>query len=388
MAQPPTKKAKTEVTNGMQKVEAALAPSPFRDELRATAKRLVTEGKGLLACDEPPTVLPNRMNMCWTNKEECDEAWRINYRQMMFTTPGLSQYISGIILHEETLGQEMCAKKGGKAQPVPEMLSSLDIVPGIKVDRGFAPMMGIGKETHTQGLDDLGERCKKYYKMGARFAKWRSPLHIGPGLPSEVALTMECHGLARYASICQENGLMPIVEPDVVMDGDHSIEVSAVATKKVLVATFAALEQHNVDIEGIVIKTNMVRPGADCKDENAELVGAATIKVFASSLPPALPGIVFLSGGMSEEFATAALAAINACDERKAMPWPLTFSFGRALQHSARVTWLGKKENYEKAQAALLERSRINSEASKGIYVASCSNATNASLHVAGGNRY
>jgi len=238
-------------------------------------------------------------------------------------------------------------------------------------------------------LDDLGERCKKYYAMGARFAKWRAPLHISANTPSETALRLEAHGLARYASICQENGLMPIVEPDVVMDGDHPIEVSAAVTKRVLVATFAALEIHNVDIEGIVIKTNMVRPGSECPGgENAELVAAATNKVFGQCFPATLPGIVFLSGGMSEEFATASLAAINADSGRKALPWPLTFSFGRALQHSARVTWLGKEENYGAAQAALLERSRINSEASLGNYIKSKGSAANASLHVAGGNKY
>ena len=308
---------------------------------------------------------------------------------MLFTTPGLSKYISGVILHEETISQSMSPAKGEPAVPCPVLLKNAGIIPGIKVDRGFKPMMGLGKETHTQGLDDLGERCKKFYSQGARFAKWRAPLYIGEGIPSETALRLEAHGLARYASICQENGLMPIVEPDVVMDGDHSIEVSAMVTKRVLVATFAALEQHNVDIEGIVIKTNMVRPGSEYPGgEDAALVGDATCKVFASSMPPALPGIVFLSGGMSEEFATAALAAINASNLRKKCPWPLTFSFGRALQHSARVTWLGKAENYDKAQAALLERSRVNSEATYGRYLKTEGDAASASLHVAGGNKY
>jgi len=390
----PNKKAKLaagDVASAMKKVEDVLAPSTYREELRQTAQKLVAAGKGILACDEPPHVLPTRMKMCWNDASECTEEWRRGYRELMFSTPGLSDYISGIILHEETIGQEMQATKESPMLPVPQMLSSVGIVPGIKVDRGFNPMMGYGKETHTQGLDDLGERCKKFYLMGARFAKWRTPFHIGPGMPSEMALTLECHGLARYASICQQHGLMPIVEPDVVMDGDHSIEVSAAVTQRVLVATFAALEQHNVDIEGIVIKTNMVRPGeSGPMSQCAELVGAATVKVFGSSFPAKLPGIVFLSGGMSEEFATAALAAINADPGRKALPWPLTFSFGRALQHSARVTWLGKAENYGSAQTALLERARINSEATKGKYEKSSDSldAANTSLHVAGGNRY
>lgn len=376
----------------MEAVEAKLAPSSYRAELRATAQALVADGKGLLACDEPPHVLPTRMKMCWTNPEECTEEWRIKYRELLFTTPELSKYISGVILHEETAQQQMTRSDGAPKQNVPDMLKSLGIIPGVKVDRGFNKMMG-SEETHTQGLDGLGELCKKFYSLGCRFAKWRSPLHIGPGTPSETALRIECDSLARYASICQENGLMPIVEPDVVMDGTHSIEVSAQVTKRVLTQTFASLDLHNVDIEGIVIKTNMVRPGEkSAEPEVPDLVGAATVKVFGTCFPAALPGIVFLSGGMSEEYATAALAAINAHEARKKLPWPLTFSYGRALQHPARVQWLGKDENKKKAQDALLERARLNSEASFGRYVKPSVGAgygdSTASLHVAGGNKY
>jgi len=381
----------SDLNSGMEAVETALAPSPYREELRATAKALVVAGKGLLACDEPPHVLPGRMKMCWKTPEECTEEWRIGYRELMFSTPGLSQYISGVILHEETVEQEMRAHEGASKQLVPEMLRSLGIVPGVKVDKAFVKMMG-SEETHTQGLDGLGERCKKLYSLGCRFAKWRAPLYIGASMPSETAIRMECDGLARYASICQEHGLMPIVEPDVVMDGAHSIEVSAKVTKQVLTQTFASLDRHNVDIEGIVIKTNMVRPGEkSTAPECAELVGAATVKVFGACIPAALPGIVFLSGGMSEEYATAALAAINADADRKKLPWPLTFSYGRALQHSARVNWLGLPENYKKGQDALLERARLNSEASFGRYVkpeSSSGYAAAESLHVAGGNKY
>jgi len=380
----------SEVDAGMKAIEETLAPSPFRDELRATAKALVVAGKGLLACDEPPHVLPGRMKMCWSDVEECTEEWRIGYRELMFTTPELSQYISGIILHEETVEQQMSAKKGAPKETVPNMLKSLGMVPGVKVDKAFVTMMG-SHETHTQGLDGLGERCKKYYDLGCRFAKWRSPLHIGNGMPSETSVRMECDGLARYASICQQHGLMPIVEPDVVLDGTHSIEVVAKVTKHVLTQTFASLDRHNVDIEGILIKTNMVRPGEkSTTPECADLVGSATLKVFGACLPAALPGVVFLSGGMSEEYATAALASINAGAGRKNLPWPLTFSYGRALQHSARVNWLGKAENYEKAQKALLERARVNSEASFGRYAKSAdgNGAATTSLHVAGGNKY
>lgn len=193
-------------------------------------------------------------------------------------------------------------------------------------------MMGLGKETHTQGLDGLGERCKEYYVMGVCFAKWCSPFYIGQGVPSEGALAIECHGLARYASVCQQHGLMPIVELDVVMDGGHGIAVFVMVMKCVLTAIFAVFDQHGVDIEGILIKTNMVRPGADSGEaDNPALVGAATVKVFGTCVPAALPGIVFLSGGMSEGFATSALAAINAHPARAALPFPLTFSYGRAL---------------------------------------------------------
>jgi fructose-bisphosphate aldolase class I len=385
-----TKRTHSEICTEIAAVDANLAPSAYRDELRATAKELVAAGKGLLACDEPPHVLPTRMKMCWSKPEECNEEWRIGYRELLFTTPGLSQYVSGVILHEETVHQSMSASKGAEKQTVPHMLKSLGIVPGVKVDRGFNKMMG-SQETHTQGLDDLGDRCKKYYSLGCRFAKWRSPLHIGPGMPSETAIRIECDGLARYAAICQENGLMPIVEPDVVMDGAHSIEVSAKITKHVLIQTFASLDRHNVDVEGILIKTNMVRPGEKSTNpECPELVGAATVKVFGSCLPVNLPGIVFLSGGMSEEFATSALAAINAHEDRKKLPWPLTFSYGRALQHSARVNWQGNPDNFQKAQTALLERARVNSEASLGRYAesAATNGSTTTSLHVEGGNKY
>lgn len=381
-----TKRSHSEI----EAVEQILAPSPYRDELRATAKALVVAGKGLLACDEPPHVLPGRMKMCWETPEQCTEQWRIDYRQLLFTTPGLSQYVSGVILHEETVEQQMKAQDSAPNQLVPEMLKALGIIPGVKVDKAFVKMMG-SEETHTQGLDGLGERCKKFYSLGCRFAKWRSPLYIGAGMPSETAIRMECDGLARYAAICQEHGLMPIVEPDVVMDGSHSIEVSARVTKHVLTQTFASLDRHNVDIEGILIKTNMVRPGEKSDaPECPELVGSATVKVFGACIPAALPGIVFLSGGMSEEYATSALAAINADADRKKLPWPLTFSYGRALQHSARVNWLGKAENYQKGQTALLERARLNSEASLGRYVkpASSNGAAGTSLHVVGGNKY
>lgn len=373
----------------LQKVDAALAPSSFRDELRATAEAMVSEGKGLLACDEPPHVLPGRMQMCWEKKEDCTEAWRVAYRSMLFTTRGLSNYISGVILHEETVGQEMVGPDGKKMK-CPELLKSLGIIPGVKVDRAFEPMMGCNGETHTMGLDGLGARCQEFYKAGCRFAKWRAPIHIGSGKPSEMALVQECWSLARYASVCQQHGLMPIVEPDVLMDGDHDIATSAAVTLKVLQRTFSALVEAHVDLRGTLIKTNMVRPGEKSGGSlvtDPELTGAATVEVLAASLPAALPGVVFLSGGMSEAFATDALAAINAHPKRKRLPNALTFSYGRALQHPARVAWKGKVDNLEAAQAALLDCALSNSEASRGKRRRVGQAATD-SLHVAGGNKY
>lgn len=385
----------TTLEEALRKVETALAPSTFRDELRATAAALVHEGKGLLACDEPPHVLPGRMKMCWEKEEDCTEAWRIGYRSMLFTAPGLSDYISGVILHEETVGQEMKAA-GGNSMKCPELLKSLGIIPGIKVDRAFAPMMGCNGETHTMGLDGLGERCQAFYAAGCRFAKWRAPIHIGAGMPSEMALSQECWSLARYASVCQQHGLMPIVEPDVVMDGDHDVDISAAVTLKVLQRTFSALVEAHVDLEGILIKTNMVRPGEKSGSSlatDAGLTGAATVKVFAAALPSALPGVVFLSGGMSEAFATDALAAINAHPDRRRIPSVLTFSYGRALQHCARVAWKGKPENVEAAQQALVQCAKANSDASRGTIDSAKrrklnGDASHASLHVAGGNKY
>lgn len=375
----------------LKKVEAALAPSTFREELRATAAAMVQEGKGLLACDEPPHVLPTRMQMCWEKQEECTEDWRIAYRSMLFTTPGLSEYVSAVILHEETVFQEM-AGPGQAPQKCPALLKSLGILPGVKVDAAFEPMMGCDGETHTMGLDGLGARCKKFYEAGCRFAKWRAPIHIGPAMPSEMALAQECWSLARYASVCQQHGLMPIVEPDVLMDGDHDIEVSAAVTLKVLQRTFSALVEAHVDIRGMVIKTNMVRPGAKSGSAlvtDPDLTGAATVTVLASALPAALPGVVFLSGGMSESFATEALAAINAHPDRKLIPNALTFSYGRALQHPARVAWKGKSENREAAQQALIECAKANSQASSGKRrKLNNGDAANVSLSVAGGNKY
>ena len=208
-------------------LEAFLGPSKYRDELRRTAKLLVATGKGLLACDEPPGVLPGRMTMCWSDESECTEAWRIRYRELMFTTPGLSDFVSGIILHEETCGQKMKARAGGYEDRVPQLLESLGMIPGVKLDGGFAEMPGGSGDWRTAGLDGLRERARRYRNLGLRFAKWRAPLKIDG---SETAVQAEADALAVYARVCQDEGLVPIVEPDVVMDGAHGIAASAKAT--------------------------------------------------------------------------------------------------------------------------------------------------------------
>ena len=366
-------------------LEAFLGPSKYRDELRRTAKLLVATGKGLLACDEPPGVLPGRMTMCWSDASECTEAWRIRYRELMFTTAGLSDFVSGIILHEETCGQKM-KTRGGYEDRVPQLLESLGMIPGVKLDGGFAEMPGGSGDWRTAGLDGLRERARRYRALGLRFAKWRAPLKVDG---SETAVQAEADALAVYARVCQDEGLVPIVEPDVVMDGAHGVAASAKATKRALVRTFAAMDARGVDVRGSLLKTNMVRPGSDhASAEDAALIAAATVRVFAAALPAALPGVVFLSGGMSESAATKALNAINVDPDRDACPWPLTFSYGRALQHSFRVAWRGKKDHEAEAQAALLDRARRNSDASRGKYADADKDDATASLHVAGGNRY
>ena len=367
-----------------EELNAFLGPSKYRDELRRTAKLLIAPSKGLLACDEPPHVLPGRMKMCWTDPKECTEAWRIKYRELMFTTEGLGAYVSGIILHEETCSQTMARK--GCPDKVPQLLESMGIIPGVKLDQGFSDMPGSTcGDWRTAGLDGLRERCATYRALGLRFAKWRAPLKIDG---SEAAVNAEADALACYARVCQDEGLVPIVEPDVVIEGDHGVAAAACATKRALVRTFAAMDARGVDVRGSLLKTNMVRcgPGHACA-ERCDLVASATVQVFADALPSSLPGVVFLSGGMSESFATSALAAINRDPNRKSCPYPLTFSYGRALQHCFRVAWEGKSANEAAAQAALLACARRNSEASLGK-MPEGQGASTDSLHVAGGNRY
>jgi fructose-bisphosphate aldolase class I len=375
-----------------------------RERFRAVARALVADGRGILACDEPPHVLPTRMKCCWERlgsaESVCDGAWRQGYRELLFSAEGLSRSVSGIILHDETIRQTF-----GDGESCCAFLRRHGLIPGIKVDAGFTKRGNAAPgEWHTEGLDGLGARCGEYRRMGARFAKWRAPFCVrcdGGRLvaPSQAVILEECNSLARYAAVCQQNGLMPIVEPDVVMDGDHDVHASAQATRLVLAECFAALARHGVDIEGILIKTNFVRPGVGNKLQHAqspEAVGAATLAVLAATVPHALPGVVFLSGGMSESFATRSLAAINARLDRPARlgQTALSFSFGRALQHSARKAWRGEAARRGEAQRALVRSAARCSAAARGapgLDLAADFRREAGSrdgLHVAGGNRY
>lgn len=358
----------------------------YEAELRATAAAMVERGKGLLACDEPPHVLPQRMKMCWTDLEACDATWRRDYRELMFSTPGLATFVSGVILHEETVGQTMGEASFRGPLPTPRFLASLGVLAGVKVDGGFGPAPGDATQWRTNGLDGLAARCAAFREAGCVFAKWRSPVAVDF---SDVALDAEADALACYARVCQDEGLVPIIEPDVVIDGAATVERVARATKAALSRTFAACHRRGVDVRGAVLKTNMVRPGPDL-DAAPDLaaIGAATVAVLADVLPAALPGVVFLSGGMSDAFATDALDAINRAPQRARCPWPLSFSFGRALQQPFRETWRGDAKNAVRAQSALLDCARRNADASLGAHDAASASASTAPLHVAGGNRY
>jgi len=332
----------------------------FRDELIATARAIGTPGKGILAADESTGTIGQRFVKI---NVENTEPNRQAYRQLLFTTPGIEQYISGVIMFEETLGQS-----SDDGTPFPALLKQKGIITGIKVDKGVSPLRGTDGETFTQGLDGLAQRCAEYYNKGARFAKWRAVLKIGNGCPSEISIKENCSGLARYAAICQDNGLVPIVEPEVLMDGDHDLETCVRATQRVLAYQYYALAQANVLLEGTILKCNMVCPGASCPvTYTPEQVGQATAVVLSRTVPPAVPTVNFLSGGLSEEEASIYLNALNRSGG-VTRPWNLSFSFGRALQQSCLAAWRGNPENIEAAQQQLLIRAKANSEASTGSY--------------------
>ncbi|KAL5545919.1 hypothetical protein UlMin_005606 [Ulmus minor] len=348
--------------------------SKYHDELIANAAYIGTPGKGILAADESTGTIGKRLSSI--NVENVEENRRV-LRELLFTTPGALQYLSGVILFEETLYQKTAAGK-----PFVEVLKEGGVLPGIKVDKGTVELAGTNGETTTQGLDGLAQRCQKYYEAGARFAKWRAVLNIGPTEPSQLAINENANGLARYAAICQENGLVPIVEPEILVDGPHDIKKCADVTERVLAACYKALNDHHVLLEGTLLKPNMVTPGSESKKVAPEVIAEHTVRALQRTMPPAVPAVVFLSGGQSEEEATVNLNAMNKLKTKK--PWTLSFSFGRALQQSTLKAWGGKPENIPKAQAAFLTRAKANSEATLGIYQgnATLGEGASESLHV------
>jgi len=334
----------------------------YAAELIATARYIASPGKGILAADESTGTIGKRFDGIGVENTEDN---RRKYRELLFTTPGIGEYISGVITFEETLYQ-----KAADGTPFVDVMKKQGIIPGIKVDKGVVPLFGTDGETVTQGIDDLGKRCAAYYKQGARFAKWRAVLKISDmsgATPSQLSINENASTLARYAAICQANGLVPIVEPEVLMDGAHTLEHAAVVTERVLAATVKALSDHHVMLEGMLLKPNMVRPGEACAvPASMEEVALATVRVLQHTLPVAVPGVTFLSGGMSEEDASVALNAMNVLDTTK--PWSLTFSYGRALQQSCLKAWVGLDANVAAAQAVLLKRAQANSLANLGKY--------------------
>ena len=344
----------------------------YHQELIETAQKLSSPGKGILAADESVGTIGKRFAPI---NVENNEDNRRRYRQLLFTTPDLGNYISGAITFEETLFH---VTDDGRS--FVEVLGKQGIVPGIKVDMGVKELYGTNGETVTQGITGLGERCQRYYQQGARFAKWRAVLKIGMTEPSELSIVQNAQTLARYAAICQANGLVPIVEPEVLMDGDFDLTESAAKTEQVQAAVFKALNDHHVLLEGALLKPNMVRSGTEGPTVTAEDIARATVQTLRRTVPAALPGVAFLSGGMSEEEATVALNEINKLGPH---PWTLTFSYGRALQASVLQAWQGDDLNIQAAQAQLLVRARANSRATLGEYQGDGnSTAAQESLHV------
>jgi fructose-bisphosphate aldolase class I len=329
-------------------------------ELIKIANALVANGKGILAADESTGTIEKRLSSINTPNTETN---RRDYREMLFTTEGMEQFISGVILYDETLRQS-----AADGTPFSKLLQSKGVIPGIKVDAGAKALAGgLNGEKITEGLDGLRERLAEYHKLGARFAKWRAVIEIDTTLPSELCLSANAEALARYAALCQEAGIVPIVEPEVLMDGSHDITRCEAVTTRALEHLFAALARHNVLLEGILLKPNMVIPGLKCaKQATPEQVAEATLRCFRRTVPAAVPGIVFLSGGQADDVATANLNALNTAAGEK--PWKLSYSYGRALQAAALKAWGGKPENIPAGKRAFYHRAKLNSMAAQGTY--------------------
>lgn len=326
--------------------------------LAAVAHAMLARGKGLLAADESSGTIAKRFQAI--NLESTEERRRA-YRDLLFTTEGLSEHISGVILYDETLRQ-----KSADGTPFAQLLAGKGIVPGIKVDAGAKPMALCPGETITEGLDGLTGRCEEYVRLGAKFAKWRAVIHIGADIPSTACVHANAHALARYAAICQQTGLVPIVEPEVLMDGSHDIDRCETVTEWTMREVFAALADQRVVLEDMVLKPSMVVSGKDCpRQAGAQEVAERTLRLLRRTVPAAVPGIAFLSGGQSDELATEHLDCMNRVG---GAPWVLTFSYGRALQAASIRAWDGKAENVPAAQAALLHRARMNGLAARAEY--------------------
>ncbi len=326
--------------------------------LISTARDLVTEGKGILAADESSGTIKRRLDSINVPSTEDN---RRAYRELLFTTPGIEAFISGIILYDETLRQH--AKDG---TPFARLLEQRGIMPGIKVDKGTSALTGFPGETITEGLDGLRERLAEYRTLGARFAKWRAVITIGEAIPTAYCLAANAHALARYAALSQEAGLVPIVEPEVLMDGDNTLARCEEVTEATLHEVFAQLHAHRVLLDGMLLKPNMVIAGKKCPQQaSVDEVAEATVRCFRKTIPAAMPGIVFLSGGQSAKQATEHLNAMNAMGEQ---PWTLSFSYGRALQGPVLESWLGNPANVATAQQCFHHRAKCNGAARYGKY--------------------
>ena len=324
--------------------------------LSKTAAAMVAKGKGILAADESSGTCEKRFQSVGV---ACTEESRRTYRNLLFSTPGAEQFLSGVILFDETARQ-----KANDGAPIPQYLARKGILPGIKVDKGLAELPFASGEKVTEGLDGLQKRMKDYFELGCRFAKWRAVITIGEGIPTHTCLYANAHALARYAAICQEASIVPMIEPEVLLEGNHSAERSEEVHEATLRATYAAMAAYNVSVEHLILKTSMVVSGKDhLRQAGVDEVAERTMRVLRRTVPAAQPGIVFLSGGQSDEAATAHL---NAMAAMKGLPWPLSFSYSRALQNSALKAWRGQTGNVAAAQKTFYHRAQMNGLASQG----------------------
>ncbi|MFN9163507.1 MAG: class I fructose-bisphosphate aldolase [Alphaproteobacteria bacterium] len=329
-------------------------------DLEKIAQKMVAPGKGILAADESSGTIKKRFD---TIGVESTETSRRDYRELMFRTPAMKEFVSGVILYDETIWQD-----AADGTPLVKIIADAGAVPGIKVDEGTEALPGSPKELITKGLDGLSKRLPKYFERGARFAKWRAVIDIGAGIPTHNCVHANAHALARYAALCQQANIVPIVEPEVLMDGEHDIDTCYDVTEWVLKETFNELYKTEVALEGIVLKPNMAIAGKkSAKKASVQEVAEKTVKMLKNCVPPAVPGIAFLSGGQSDEEATAHLDAMNKLGP---LPWKLTFSYGRALQAAPQKAWSGKRENVAAAQKAFAHRARMNGLASLGKWTA------------------